>query len=286
LQTTIYIILRCNITLVDIHWRYCGTTQQRLKVLEMKIVVVGASGLIGTKTVERLRKKGHEVVPASRRSGVDVITGEGLSAAMQGADVVVDVSNSPSWEDAAVMDFFEKSTRNMLAAEATAGIKHHVALSIVGTERLQDSGYFRAKLAQEKLIKAGKTPYTIVQATQFFEFLEGIAQFSTVGQTVILPSASFQPIAADDVADEMVTACLSDPINGTIEIAGPERGRMNEIIERYLKAAKDPRQVVPKQDALYYGAQLNDQSLVPGTNGKLTPTTFEQWFRQLALVRR
>ncbi len=194
-----------------------------LEVTKMKIVVVGAAGLIGTKTVEKLRAKGHDVVPASRSSGVNTVTGEGLAGAMQGADVVVDVSNSPNWEDKAVMEFFETSTRNMLAAEADAGVKHHVALSVVGTEGLQDSGYFRAKMAQENLIKSGKIPYTIVQATQFMEFLGGIAQFGTVGDEVHLSSMNLQPIAADDVAEEMTAACLNSPVNGTVEIGGPEK---------------------------------------------------------------
>lgn len=245
----------------------------------MKIVVIGASGLIGAKTVDRLRKKGHDVVPASRSSGVNTITGEGLKEAMQGADVVLDVSNSPSWEEKAVMEFFEKSTRNLLAAEAGAGVKHHIALGVVGTERLQDSGYFRAKLVQEKLIKSGKTPYTIVQATQFFEFIGGIADAATVGNSARLSTAYMQPIAADDVAEVMAATCSEAAINGTIEIAGPERVRQSEIVERYLKATNDQRQVVASEDALYYGMKLNDQSLVPGASGKLTPTSFEKWLK-------
>lgn len=245
----------------------------------MKIVVIGASGLIGAKTVDRLRKKGHDVVPASRSSGVNTITGEGLKEAMQGADVVVDVSNSPSWEDKAVMEFFEKSTRNMLAAEADGGVKHHIALGVVGTERLQDSGYFRAKLVQEKLIKSGKTPYTIVQATQFFEFIGAIADAGTVGNSARVSTGYMQPIAADDVADFIAATCSEAPINGTIEIAGPERVRQSEIVEKYLKATNDGRQVVASDDALYYGLKLNDQSLVPGASGKLTPTSFDKWLK-------
>ena len=251
----------------------------------MKILVVGASGLIGTKTVERLRKKGHEVIPASRSSGVNTITGEGLLAAMQGAEVVVDVSNSPSWEDKEVMEFFETSTRNMLGAEAATGVKHHVALSVVGTQRLLDSGYFRAKMAQEQLIQTGKTPYTIVRATQFFEFLGAIAQFGTVGEAVHLPPAYMQPIAADDVADEMVSAAINPPVNGTVEIAGPERVRMSEMIERYLKATNDERHVVTEEDALYYGIKVNDESLVPGAGGHLSPTSFDEWFKRTVLVK-
>jgi uncharacterized protein YbjT (DUF2867 family) len=245
----------------------------------MKIVVVGATGLIGAKTVDRLRKKGHEVVPASRRSGVNVITGEGLKGAMQNADVVLDVSNSPSFEDKAVMDFFETSTGNLLAAEAAAGIKHHISLGVVGTERLQDSGYFRAKLVQEKLIKFGSTPYTIVHATQFFEFLGAIAEAATVGNAAHLSTAYMQPIAADDVADLMAATCSAAPINGIIEIAGPERVRQNDIVERYLKATNDRRQIVASEDALYYGLKLNDQSLVPGASGKQGPTSLDQWLK-------
>jgi uncharacterized protein YbjT (DUF2867 family) len=248
----------------------------------MKIVVIGASGLIGTRTVERLRKKGHEVVPASRSSGVDVLTGEGLAVALHGSDVVVDVSNSPSFEDNAVMAFFDTSTRNILAAAKAAGVRHYVALSVVGTDRLQDSGYFRAKMAQERLIASGEIPYTIVRATQFFEFLGGIAQAGTVGQTVHLSTAYMQPIAADDVADEMVNASLASPVNGIVEIAGPERVRLSEMVERYLKYTNDERPIVAKEDTPYFGMKLNDQSLVPGPNGRLTPTNFEAWVRQTA----
>ena len=250
----------------------------------MKIVVIGGTGLIGSKTVAILRQGGHEVVAASPNSGVNTITGKGVKEAVASAQVVIDVANSPSFEDKAVMEFFEKSTRNMLAAESSAGIKHHVALSVVGTDRLLDSGYFRAKMAQEKLIQSGKTPFTIVRATQFFEFLEGIAQAGTVGQVVHVSPAYMQPIAADDVADEMVVACLKAPINGMVEIAGPERVRLSDMVERYLKSTNDERRVVAEEDALYFGVKLNDQSLVPGTSGRLTPTSFEQWFKQRALV--
>lgn len=251
----------------------------------MKIVVVGAAGLIGTKTVEKLRAKGHEVVPASRSSGVNTVTGEGLAAAVKGADVVLDVSNSPSWADKDVMEFFETSTRNMLAAEADAGVKHHVALSVVGTEGLQDSGYFRAKLAQEKLIKGGKTPYTIVQATQFMEFLGDIAQFGTVGDEVHLSSMNLQPIAADDVADEMAFACLNSPVNGTVEIGGPEKMRLCDFVEKYMRAAGDKRKVVGKPDIPYYGMVLKENSLCPGASGKLTPTSFDKWFKTAAVAK-
>jgi uncharacterized protein YbjT (DUF2867 family) len=251
----------------------------------MKIVVVGAAGLIGSKTVERLHKKGHSVVPASRSSGVNTVTGEGLAAALKGADVVLDVSNSPSFEDKAAMEFFEKSTRNLLGAEADAGIKHHISLGVVGTEDLQDSGYFRAKLVQEKLIKSGKTPYTIVHATQFFEFIGGIAQAGTVGETVRLSTAYMQPIAADDVADVMAATCLDAPINGTVEIAGPERLRQTEIVEKYLRATGDGRPVEGSKDALYFGVKLNEQSLVPGPRGKISPTTFDQWFKVASVAK-
>lgn len=251
----------------------------------MKIVVVGATGLIGGKTADRLRKKGHDVVPASRSSGVNTITGEGLKSVMQNADVVLDVSNSPSFEDKAVMEFFETSTCNLLAAEATAGVKHHVSLGVVGTERLQASGYFRAKLVQEKLIKAGPIPYTIVHATQFFEFLGAIAEGATVGNAAHLSTAYMQPIAADDVADVMAATCTAAPIHGTVEIAGPERLRQSEIVGKYLKATNDGRQIVASEDALYYGVKLNDQSLVPGVDGKRTPTSFEQWLKTAAPAR-
>jgi len=251
----------------------------------MKIVVVGAAGLIGTKAVERLRKKGHIVVPASRSSGVNTVTGEGLAAALKGAEVVLDVSNSPSFEDEAVMEFFKASTRNLLEAEATAGVKHHISLGVVGTADLQDSGYFRAKLVQENLIKSGKTPYTIVRATQFFEFIGGIAQAGAVGDTVHLSTAYMQPIAADDVADVVAATCLEAPINGIVEIAGPERIRQNEIVEKYLRASGDARPVEGSKDALYFGVRLNDQSLLPGPGGKISPTSFGEWLKLAAVAK-
>src|SRR5262245_44421527 len=228
----------------------------------MKIVIIGGTGLIGTKTGARLRAKGHEVVAASPNTGVNTITGEGLAEALVGAEVVVDLANAPSWEDKAVLEFFETSGRNLLAAEAKAGVKHHVALSIVGTERLPENGYFRAKLAQERLVKSSPIPYTIVHSTQFFEFLKGIADEATVGTVARLSPAAFQPIASDDVAEVMADVALAKPLNGTIEIGGPERGRMHEIVARYLKAANDPRTVEPDVHARYYGSELNDQSLV------------------------
>jgi uncharacterized protein YbjT (DUF2867 family) len=246
----------------------------------MKIVVIGGSGLIGSKTVERLRKKGHEVVAASPNSGVNTITGEGLADALAGAQVVVDLANSPSFEDKAVLEFFETSGRNLLAAEAAAAVGHHVALSVVGTDRLQGSGYFRGKMAQENLIKGSKIPYTIVRSTQFFEFMGGIAQSGTVGQTVHVSTAYVQPIASDDVADAVTDVALAAPVNGTIEIAGPERVRLNELVERFLSVTKDPREVVADTHALYFGVELNDRSLVPGDNPRVGATRFEDWLSQ------
>ena len=217
----------------------------------MKIVVIGGSGLIGKKTVANLRQRGHEVVAASPSSGVNTVTGEGLAQALAGAQVVVDVANAPSWEDNAVLEFFEKSGRNLLAAEAVAGVGHHVALSVVGTDRLLASGYFRAKLVQEKLIKASPIPYTIVRATQFFEFVGGIAQSATEGQTVRLPPALMQPIAADDVAAVMADVALATPLNGTVELAGPEPIRQDDLVRQFLKATGDARTVVTDPQALY-----------------------------------
>jgi uncharacterized protein YbjT (DUF2867 family) len=243
----------------------------------MKIVVIGGSGLIGTKLVNKLRESGHEVVAASPSSGVNTITGEGLAEALAGAQVVVDVANSPSWEDKAVLEFFETSGRNLLAAEAAAGVKHHVALSVVGTERLLQSGYFRAKMAQENLIKASKVPYTIVRATQFFEFVGGIAQSATDGQTVRLPPALMQPIVSDDVAAAVADVAINAPVNGMIEIAGPEQIRQDELVRRFLSAKQDSRQVVTDVHARYYGIELNDQSLTPGDNPRVAPTRFEDW---------
>ena len=246
-----------------------------------KIVVIGGSGLIGTKLVNSLRKQGHEVVAASPKSGVNTVTGEGLSEAVAGAQVVVDVANSPSWEDKAVLEFFETSGRNLLAAEAAAGVKHHVALSVVGSDRLLESGYFRAKMAQENLIKASKIPYTIVRATQFFEFVGAIAQFSTVGQTVHLPPALFQPIASDDVAAALADVAVAAPANGTIEIAGPERVRLDELVGRFLTATQDPRKIVTDAHARYFGIEVNDQSLTPGNNARIGPTAFEAWLSSM-----
>ena len=245
----------------------------------MKIVVIGGSGLIGSKLVNKLRERGHEVVAASPASGVNTITGEGLAEALAGARVVVDLANSPSFEDKAALEFFETSGRNLLAAEVAAGVGHHVALSVVGTDRLLESGYFRAKMAQEKLIKASKVPYTIVRSTQFFEFLGGIAQGGTEGQTVRLSPALVQPIAADDVAAAVADVTLGAPVNGTVEVAGPERVPLAELVERFLTAKADARKVVADVHARYFGVELNDQSLVPGDSPRIGSTRFEGWLR-------
>ena len=242
-----------------------------------KIVVIGGSGLIGTKLVKNLLRQSHEVVAASPSTGVNTITGEGLAEALAGAQVVVDVANAPSWEDQAVLEFFEKSGRNLLAAEAAAGVGHHVALSVVGTERLLASGYFRAKLAQENLVKASSIPYTIVRATQFFEFVGGIAQTATQGDTVRLPAALMQPIVSDDVADVMADVAVAEPLNGTVELAGPELIRQDELVRKFLSATEDPRTVTTDPSALYYGLALTDQSLTPGDNPRIGPTRFEDW---------
>ena len=243
----------------------------------MKIVVIGGSGLIGKKLVARLGERDQEVVAASPSSGVNTVTGEGLSRALAGAQAVVDVANAPSWEDTAVLEFFETSGRNLLAAEKVAGVRHHVALSVVGTERLLASGYFRAKMAQENLIKASGIPYTIVRATQFFEFVEGIAQFSTDGRTVRLPSAMMQPIVSDDVAAALADVAITEPLNGMVEIAGPEPIRMDELVRRFLKARGDSRQVITDPQARYYGVPVNDQSLMPGNHPRLGRTRFDDW---------
>lgn len=243
----------------------------------MKIVVIGGSGLIGSKTVERLRKKGHDVLPASPDSGVNTITGEGLANAVTGAQVVIDLSNSPSFEEKAALNFFETSGRNLLAAEAAAGVKHHVALSVVGTERLQASGYFRGKMAQENLIRSSGIPYTIVHSTQFFEFTGAIAQLGTVGQVAHVPTAYFQPISSDDVADAMTAVALAAPVNGIVEIAGPERVRMSALVERFFNATKDTRDVVGDSHALYYGYEIDDETLLPGGHPRLGKTRFDEW---------
>jgi len=244
---------------------------------KMKIVVIGGTGLIGTKVVNNLRQRGQEVVAASPSSGVNTFTGEGLAEALTGAQVVVDVANAPSWEDNAVLEFFETAGRNLLAAEKTAGVRHHVALSIVGDDRLPGSGYLRAKVAQENLIKASGIPFTIVRSTQFFEFAKGIVQSATQGETVRLSPALFQPIAADDVAAALTGFALAEPLNGIIEIAGPEPIRMDEFAQRFLSATRDPRKVTADVHAQYFGTELNDQSLTPAKNARLAPTRFEEW---------
>lgn len=243
----------------------------------MKIVVIGGSGLIGKKLVSDLRQGGHEVVPASPSSGVNAMTGEGLANALAGAQVVIDVANAPSWEDQAVLEFFETTTRNLLAAEAVAGVKHHVALSVVGTDRLLESGYFRAKMAQENLIKASKIPYTIVRAMQFFEFVEGIAQFATEGQAIRLPPALFQPILSDEVAAGLAEIAVQKPLNDMIELAGPEPVQLDELVRQFLTATGDPRHVTTDIQAGYYGVKVNDQSLTPGKNPRRGKTRFSDW---------
>jgi uncharacterized protein YbjT (DUF2867 family) len=248
----------------------------------MKIVVIGGTGLIGSKLVNKLREQGHEAIAAAPNTGVNTLTGEGLAEALKGASVVVDVSNSPSWDDAAVLNFFETSTRNLLTYEAAAGVGHHVALSVVGTDQLSESGYFRAKIAQEKLIKSSSIPYSIVHATQFFEFLKGLADISADGNKVHLPPVLFQPMAADDVASAVGKVALGQPIHGTVEIGGPEEFRMDDLVRRRLAALKDPREVIADPKALYSGAKVNERTLVPGNNALLGKTRFETWLNQSA----
>jgi uncharacterized protein YbjT (DUF2867 family) len=249
---------------------------------DMKIVVIGGSGLIGSKLVTRLDGEGHEAVAASPDSGVDTLTGNGLSEALESASVVVDVSNSPSFDDAAVLEFFDTSTRNLLAAEAAAGVGHHVALSVVGTERLSESGYFRAKIAQEQLIRDSSIPYSIVHATQFFEFIKSIAAAATDGNTVRLAPVLIQPIAADDVARAVGRVAVGAPANRTVEVAGPEQFRLDDLIRRGLSARNDPRTVVADPHARYFGAELGERTLVPGDGARLGKTRFEDWLSQPA----
>jgi uncharacterized protein YbjT (DUF2867 family) len=243
----------------------------------MKIIVIGGSGLIGKKLVDKLRKTGHEVLAASPNSGVNSVTGEGLAAALAGANVVVDVTNAPSWADAEVMEFFDKSTRNLLAAEKTAGVKQHVALSVVGADRMPDSGYMRAKVNQENLIKAGGIPHTIVRATQFFEFLGGIADSGGEGDTVRLSTAPMQPVAADDVAAALADVAVASPLNATIELAGPEAMSIADFVGRFMTAKGDKRTVIADPKALYYGAVMGSRGIAPGDNPRIGPTRFDAW---------
>jgi uncharacterized protein YbjT (DUF2867 family) len=251
-----------------------------MKETIMKIVVIGGTGLIGSKLVTKLREHGHEAIAAAPNTGVNTLTGEGLTEVLKAASVVVDVSNSPSWEDAAVLKFFETSTRNLLTYEAAAGVGHHVALSVVGTDRLSESGYFRAKIAQEKLIKESSLPYSIVHATQFFEFLKGLADISMVGDKVHLPHVLFQPMAADDVASGVARVAVGPPVNGIVEIGGPEQFRLDELVRRRLAALKDLREVIADPNARYAGAKLSERTLVPGNDARLGETRFETWLSQ------
>ena len=245
---------------------------------KMKIVVIGGTGLIGSKVVSKLNERGYDAVPASPNSGVNTLTGEGLAEVLEGASVVVDVSNSPSFEDQAVMEFFETSTRNLLKYEAAAGVGHHVALSIVGCDRLPESGYMRAKVAQEKLIRESSIPYSIVRATQFFEFVTRIADSATEGNTIRLPSVVFQPLAADDVAKVVARTAVGSPLNGTVEVAGPEQFRFDEMIRMGLNLKKDPREVIIDPHARYFGTELSEGSLVPiGDGALLGATRYEDW---------
>ena|SRR5690349_11308016 len=259
-------------------WRYT-----EIEVAIMKIVVIGGSGLIGSKFVTKLREQGHEAVAASPSSGVNTLTGEGLAEALKGAAVAVDVTNSSSWEDAAVMKFFETSTRNQLAYEAAAGVGHHVALSVVGTERLLASGFFRAKMAQENLIKGSSIPYSIIRATQFFEFVKSIADFSTEGNKVRLPSALIQPMAADDVASAVDRIATGSPVNGTVEVGGPEKFGLDELVRQFLAARKDTREVISDPHAGYYGVELSERTLLPDDGARLGEMRFADWIKYSAL---
>ena len=246
----------------------------------MKIVVIGGSGLIGSHLVPKLREHRHETIAASPQTGVNSVTGEGLEKALKGVSVVVDVTNAPSWEDTEVMKFFETSTRNLLGYETAAGVRHHIALSVVGSERMLESGYFRAKIAQENLIKRSPIPYSIVRATQFFEFVKGIADFSTDGNKVRLPSALIQPMAADDVASALGQIAMGRALNGTIEIGGPEQFRLDDLVRQALAAWKDPREVVTDPNAGYYGTAVSEKTLVPDKDARLGQTRFKTWLTQ------
>jgi uncharacterized protein YbjT (DUF2867 family) len=247
----------------------------------MKIVVIGGTGLIGSKLVEKLRQDGHDPLAAALETGVNLLSGEGLAEALEGAQVVVDVANAPAWDDAAVLDFFETSSRNLLAAETGAGVGHHVALSVVGADRLAaESGYMRAKIAQEELVKAGPIPYTIVRATQFFEFIGRIAESGADGDTIRLSPALVQPEAADDVVGTLADVAVGSPLNDTVELAGPEAFRLDELARRVLEASDDRRQVTSDVHARYFGAELNDRSLTPGDDARIAPTRFDDWLSQ------
>jgi uncharacterized protein YbjT (DUF2867 family) len=262
---------------VGTDWWCTGFIAQQREATDMKIVVIGGAGRIGSKVIKNLRERGHDAFAADLNTGVNTITGEGLDSALADAQVVVDLANSPSFEDAAVLEFFQTSGRNLLKAEVNAGVEHHVALSIVGADRLPDSGYMRAKVAQEQLIEAAGQPYTIIRSTQFFEFLRGIADSATDGDTVTVPTAQLQPIAAQDVAAAVTEAAMSDPINGVIEIAGPTAIGFPNLIRDVLNADHDPRTVVGDPHARYFGTELTDTSLTPGPDARLGPTTFTEW---------
>jgi uncharacterized protein YbjT (DUF2867 family) len=249
----------------------------------VKIVVIGGSGLIGSKLVGKLRDRGLEAVAASPDSGVNTLTGQGVAAALEGASVVADVSNAPSFEDTAVLEFFRTSTRNLLAAEATAGVRHHVALSIVGTERLAQSGYFRAKIAQEKLIEEASIPYSIVRATQFFEFVQRIADMSTSGNTVRLAHVLIQPMAADDVASAVADVAVGSPVNGAVEVAGPQQFRLDDLVRTTLRERHDPREVITDPHAPYSGAELRERTLVPAGEARLAETSFDDWLHETGI---
>jgi uncharacterized protein YbjT (DUF2867 family) len=246
----------------------------------MKTAVIGGTGLIGSRLVNELHEHGHEAVAAAPNTGVNTLTGEGLADGLEGASVVVDVSNSPSWDDAAVLNFFVTSTRNLLTYEAAAGVRHHVALSVVGTDRMAESGYMRAKMAQEKLIKGSSIPYSIVHATQFFEFLKGLADISMVGDKVHLPPVLFQPMAAEDVASGVARIAVGPAVNGMVEIAGPERFRVDELVQRRLVSLKDNREVVADANARYGGAMVSERTLLPGNDARLGETRFETWLTE------
>jgi uncharacterized protein YbjT (DUF2867 family) len=264
----------------DRHLRHHPGQEAAQKGVIVKIVVIGGSGLIGSKLVTKLRERGHETIAASPASGVNTLTGQGLAAAVEGASVVVDVSNAPSFEDAAVLEFFETSTRNLLAAESAAGVGHHVALSVVGAERLPDSGYLRAKIAQEKLIEDAAIPYSIVHATQFFEFVGRIADAATSGNTVRLAHVLIQPMAAEDVASALADVTVGPPVNGVIEIAGPQRFHLDELVRNTLRERHDPREVITDPHAPYYGAELHERTLVPTAAARLAETRFDDWQNQ------